>query len=472
LVEKEGKQLRTYLKSIQQKGTLALEGGLAFSYTECRLQYARYRFLKKSGYFKPEKQLPLTGLLPSSRISENLSTIKQVIFETTEDCNLDCTYCIYSKFYINKERGKRKFSVPDAIRMLDMIIGRRDMKRGGELIVSFYGGEPLKNFKFIREIVEYLTSRLGTNPSFRFTMSSNGLLLEKHMHFLARHRFDISISLDGDASANAFRVLKNNKPSYDLVVRNLDAVKTAYPEYFETNISFLTVLHGKNTYDSVFRFFMERYGKKPIASDITTMGVTKEHREEFEKTFLSRPGQPQVAKTDTKLRDQLFLYHPKVKELADTIEYYSGFVFKTPNHLMVGKKTRAGSQRFMPTATCLPFSMRTFLAADGSILPCEHISRAFEIGRLETSEIRINPDNIAEMYNKYYGKIKPLCERCYLADHCKECVFNTNIEADNPECEFYTNEEQFSRILSKNLSIIESDYPFFLRILHEAYHEQ
>jgi uncharacterized protein len=475
LLEKQGKSPEKFIKSISGNINLMVGDNLSFSKSECLYQYEKYRFLKKNGYLKPEKQVSLDGILSASRITENLSAIKQVIFETTEDCNLDCTYCIYSKFYINKERGKRNFNLADAVKMLELILGRRDKRKGKELIISFYGGEPLKNFKFIREIVGYLSARPGWNPVFRFTMSSNGLLLEKYMDFLAANWFDISISLDGDANANSFRILKNNKPSYELVVKNLDAVKQKYPDYFKTNISFLTVLHGKNSYDSVFRFFLERYEKKPIVSTINTLGVNKEHTEEFRKTFLEQPRQPKNPPkpvVDTNLRDKLFLHHPNVKELADTIEYYSGFIFKTPNHLMVGKKARSGKQKFMPTATCLPFSLRTFIAADGSILPCEHISRIFEIGTLKSQEVRINPENIAEMYNQYYKKIKPLCDQCYLSDHCKECVFNTNIETDHPECEFFTNENHFSKILSKNLSIIETDYSFYLRILNEAYHEQ
>jgi hypothetical protein len=52
-----------------------------------------------------------------------------------------------------------------------------------------------------------------------------------------------------------------------------------------------------------------------------------------------------------------------------------------------------------------------------------------------------------------------------------ECMFNTKIETDHPECEFFTDEKHFSQRLSKQLSLIERDYPFYLKVLKETFDE-
>ena len=168
---------------------------------------------------------------------------------------------------------------------------------------------------------------------------------------------------------------------------------------------------------------------------------------------------------------KMFLRHPNVKEMADTLEKYSGYIFKSRVHLLAGKPQKNQRKNFIPTGTCLPFALRVFLTAEGVILPCEHISRIFEIGHVKNEKITIDPDAIALKYNQYYSKIRPLCEQCYLENNCQECVFNTKIETNRPECEFFTDEANFIRRLSKNISLVEKDYPFYLRLLKEAFHE-
>lgn len=466
--DSEGTNLEEFLKSHTTTGkSVTIINSVRYPSNEARAQLARYRFLKKHNYFRNADSLNLEGKLTALKINENLSKIKQVIFETTEDCNLDCVYCTFSKFYINKERGKREFNFDHARRMLALILSKRTTAT--ELIISFYGGEPLKNFKFIRQIVEFCNSSAYQHLRFKYTMSSNGLLLAKHAGFLAEHKMEVSISLDGDSQGNSFRVLKNNSSSYDLVVKNIDTVKAKYPDYFDKNISFLTVLHNQNSLGSVYSYFKERYNKVPLISSISTLNINEEFKDEFHSTFLEKR---RTDSSDSVVMQAMSLNHPGVKEIADVVEKYSGFVFKNYYHVISSKSNGKANKQFVPTATCMPFSMRVFLTADGSILPCEHISRVFEIGKFDDNNIIITPEEIADMYNGFFDKIKTLCRNCLIADHCKECVFNTRVDTDYPECEFFTDEKKFSRELSRTFGLIEQDYPFFQRIVKEAFHEK
>jgi len=446
--------------------SVELAGYGIFPRKEVNEQWKKYLFLKKAGFFHPPRKMNFDGLLSPLQVEENLHQIKQVIFETTEDCNLSCTYCIYGKFYINTERGKRKFNFGQAKKILNLLLAIRKKNATNELIISFYGGEPLKNISFIKQIVNFLESTHGKLFSFKYTMSSNGILLARHADFLAQHSFDVSISLDGDETGNSFRLLKNNKSSYNLVIQNLDTIRTNYPDWFEKKISFLTVLHNRNSFASLHRFFSRRYQKKPLISSINTLNVNEEYKEEFTATFLKKN---QEENQDQDAIKALFLDHPIVKDLVDVVEKYSGFVFRNTQGMISGKTKKTEKKRFIPTATCMPFSLRVFLSADGSILPCEHISRIFEIGRMNQKEIVIDPVAIADLYNQYFQKIKPLCEKCYLSDHCKECIFNTGIETANPQCDFFTDRNRFTEYLSRSMSLVEQDYPFYLRIYNEAF---
>ena len=80
-----------------------------FTDAEFRYYLGKYRFYKKQGFFKDGIVKNRKGEILPARIKQNLAITRQVIFETTEECDLDCVYCTYSKFYYNKDdrSGKR-----------------------------------------------------------------------------------------------------------------------------------------------------------------------------------------------------------------------------------------------------------------------------------------------------------------------------------------------------------------------------
>ncbi|MEI7527272.1 MAG: radical SAM protein, partial [Mariniphaga sp.] len=258
-----GTNLKNYIESYRSGQPFYTPEKYQFTFEELEYQWKKYRFLKKNHFFKSPRPINLNGHLSASRVEKDLKKIQQVIFETTEECNLSCTYCTYSKFYINKERDNKKFDISGAKRALEHILAIRD-KNSRQLMISFYGGEPLKNFNFIKEITEFLKSGYGEQYSFKFNISSNGLLLSKHAGFLVENDFEISVSLDGDEAANSFRLISGNKPSHGLVIKNLDYIKDQYPEFFERRVSFLTVLHNRNSFSGVHEYFKKRYGKVPL----------------------------------------------------------------------------------------------------------------------------------------------------------------------------------------------------------------
>jgi len=467
-LEKKGTNLSDYLYQIRLKGKLELRNFGAFKFEEVRYQLSKYYFLRKNDFFTPVRRFNLEGIITPNRIEENLSSLQQIIFETTEECNLSCTYCTYSKFYINTSREKQNMDPADAILMLDLILAKRDLVKNPQLTVSFYGGEPLRNFNLISEVIAYLKAYPNPKPVFKFSMSTNGLLLFKYMDYLVENQVEVAVSLDGDEKGNAFRILGNNKPSFNLVIKNLEKIKKTYPEYFDKKISFLTVLHAKNSYQSIYSFFKTKFNKIPVISTINKLNINEKFRSEFNSTFLKgRSGKSSGLKTIRRL----MLYHPRVKEAADILERYSGYVFGNHGKLILTKKRNPYKKHIIPTGTCLPFSLRILLTANGIVLPCEHISRIFEIGRVDKDRVCIDPDSIALMYNRCYSKIRPLCEQCYMEDHCLECMFNTRIETESPVCDFFTDEAHFTQRLSKNLSLIEKDHSLFLRIIKEAFHD-
>ncbi len=466
-IDLQGKAFNDLVKSKRNKGHTTIPGYGRYPDTEIRYQLRKYKFLKKNQFFKTPKPIRLGGRIPPAKARENIAAIRQVIFETTEDCNLSCTYCTYSKYYINKQRGKRNFDPVAARAFLDYILSVRNNKEK-KLIVSFYGGEPLKNMAFIRGIVGYLKSKYQGIWNFRYTMSTNGLLLSKYAEFLVSNNFDISVSLDGNEENNSFRLLNNEQNSFPVIVKNLDHIRKNYPDYFESNVSFLTVLHRRNSFREVHEFFKERYGKPTLTSLINTQNVNRDHIDEFRDTFL---GADEETSYEQSFMLELFLSHPRVKEFATITENYAGIIFK--NHLQVLSRINgdAGTKEFIPTATCQPFGTRVYLTADGSVIPCEHIGREHEMGTFKGDSLNINFEEVVSPFNRGYDKIETLCATCFIAENCKECLFNTRIGDEHPVCDYYLDEKRFGQYLSKNYSMMEEQAAIYQEILKRGYDE-
>jgi len=465
---KNGTNLTQWFSSIQQKGELSINGAGVFTSDEVGYQLRKYRFLKKHGFLKPAKTINLQGRLKPSDVRKNISSVKQIIFEVTEDCNLSCTYCTYSKFYINKKRTNRYLSFKEVQYSLKKLISSRTPSPSNQLIISFYGGEPLKNFSFIKSVVHFTQRYPKDQYAFKYSLSSNGLLLKKHIRFLVEHSFEISVSLDGDEIANSFRLTKNDKPSYDIVTKNLDFVRDHYPDYFDKNISFLTVLHRRNSFYSVYDFFNTRYGKLPMISDVNPVNLSPDHEHEFREKIQMKPV---TAREEQLSAEKLKNRHPKVKEMARAVEYYSGFVFKNYFEMISSGRDKPKVKKFIPTATCTPFSIRAYFTTDGSIIPCEHISPFYEIGHYKANRLDLNSKWITNLYNSYYDKMARFCEKCYFSDNCQECMFNADIEEEQPNCAFYLQEAGFREYLKKQYSNIENNYEFYLKTAQAAFYE-
>ena len=450
-----------------QNHTVKIPGHGNVGRVEFQYYLRKFHFLKRHGFFKPVVRKNHEGIILPNRIEQNLSQTKQIIFETTEDCNLDCVYCTYSKFYFNKNRERNKIGTGDALMLLDLILSKRRVNPGQELAISFYGGEPFKNFNFIERIVNYIRDHKDSQLKVKYSLTTNGLLLRKYIGFLVENDFELAISLDGDEFANSFRILKTNrKPSFELVSRNIDMVRKKYPSYFDRRVIFLTVRHSRNTLKTIYEHFSSKYGKTPILSSITTTGVVNEFQEEFNETFL----QSQLPASDNNCYvHELFTSHPFVSETAELFERYGNFIFRKPKQLLNPLKKQKDSRKYLPTATCSPFDLRLYMSADGGIYPCEHISRIFELGSVRGSKVDIDSKRITGTYNTYFGKIKKLCSQCYLSDTCKECIFNTGIEKGPPVCEFYMNKNKFTSYLTGIFNTLEKDQLLFARIRDEAF---
>ena len=122
--------------------------------------------------------------------------VKAMCLHAAHDCNLRCRYCFAGAGEYHS-RNRCMLSVETGKAALDWLV-----KMSGKRInleVDFFGGEPLMNFKAVREIVAYgrELEKLH-NKRFKFTTTTNGLLLtDEIIDFLNREMDNVVLSIDG-----------------------------------------------------------------------------------------------------------------------------------------------------------------------------------------------------------------------------------------------------------------------------------
>lgn len=430
--------------------------------------YRKYRWMKEHGFFgKTDMKKKFSGRLSTDNLKYQLANLKQLVFEVTDSCNLNCTYCAYGHLYTNYDtRLNKKLSFEDGKKIIDYILScmKTDLHNlsGKPLLISFYGGEPLLNFEFIRKTVEYVKS-LDTNKEFWFSMTTNALLLSRHIDFLVEHNFRLLISLDGDETGNGYRVFHNSRPAYQKIKENIDFVRDKYPDYFRDSVNFNAVLHDKNDVESILRFFRKTYDKVARIAPLNNSGISEESTSEFNR-MMKNIDEKQLARKDNfrDIRKDLFLNLPSFAAVStfliqNTGSFYNSIpdVFETNSNI-----------RYTPTGTCIPFSKKMFISVNKKVMFCERIGHEFYAGSIDDLDQRL--DEVTEHYNESLDKLEKQCRSCYMNESCSLCMYFIEDLHGKPRCGFHVSEKKYREYLGKIFTHLENNREDILSIRDEV----
>lgn len=139
----------------------------------------------------------------------------------TEACNLACAYCFAAG------GGRASLPLPRALEAVEWLLRSREAR----VHVTFWGGEPLLQREVARRVVEHAEAAAArAGKRITFALPTNATLLdEETLGWLAAHRVQTFLSIDGDAPTQALRPLAGGASSHELAARGLRRALEAAP---------------------------------------------------------------------------------------------------------------------------------------------------------------------------------------------------------------------------------------------------
>ena len=403
-------------------------------------------------------------------IEYSLANLKQLVFEVTDACNLRCKYCAYADLYEGyDQRENLKLPFQKAKLIIDYLYEywekRYCIEVNDPITIGFYGGEPLLNVPFIQQVINYIESLNPIGKKFHYNMTTNAILLDRYMDFLAENEFRLLISLDGDEKGQSYRVDTKGKNSFDKVLANIQLLRSKYPSYFEHYVMFNSVLHNRNEVESTYRFIKDKFGKEPMISPLNNSGVRKDKLQEFYQAYQNVATSIQKANNCEALKNELFIKSPETGALVNYIYHHTGNVFNDYNDLLLG---REGSS-FPPSGTCIPFSKKMFITVKGRILQCEKIDHEFALGQITNKNVELNLEQAARQHNKYTFRYMNQCKTCAAKQLCTQCVYQIDdIHDKTSKCYSYYSATQHEKQKEYYMDHLDKHPELYNRILKEV----
>ena len=403
-------------------------------------------------------------------IEYSLANLKQLVFEVTDACNLRCKYCAYADLYEGyDQRENLKLPFQKAKLIIDYLYEywekRYCIEVNDPITIGFYGGEPLLNVPFIQQVINYIESLNPIGKKFHYNMTTNAILLDRYMDFLAENEFRLLISLDGDEKGQSYRVDTKGKNSFDKVLANIQLLCSKYPSYFEHYVMFNSVLHNRNEVESTYRFIKDKFGKEPMISPLNNSGVRKDKLQEFYQAYQNVATSIQKANNCEALKNELFIKSPETGALVNYIYHHTGNVFNDYNDLLLG---REGSS-FPPSGTCIPFSKKMFITVKGRILQCEKIDHEFALGQITNKKVELNLEQAARQHNKYTFRYMNQCKTCAAKQLCTQCVYQIDdIHDKTSKCYSYYSATQHEKQKEYYMDHLDKHPELYNRILKEV----
>lgn len=384
-----------------------------------------------------EERVFVSFEIPSLSISSKYSTLQkvktkidgtanQLMFNVTEDCNLRCKYCVYSGVY----EGRREHNKSNVIswnigkKAIDFFLEKSSKSK--VRYISFYGGEPFFNFKFIKQAIMYTQKKA---PDMQFSITTNATLLnDKILDFITQTPTKLVISLDGPQKLHdKYRVFENQKGTHHDVIKKIKLIKEKYPDFYKSSLKInsvlvpheeeLNILDDYFNDDSLFEFLNNSFSKYSlgILNPKTNTFSVDYNYDHFIGQFM---GYCVNAARE---------YHVESKNLSEIKATMSVLLQYLQTLHVRSHKPMDEESFFWPNGICIPGMRTIFVSADGKIFPCEKLYdyREMEIGHVDSG---YDYPAIARYIEQYSEAAIDICKKCWAYRFCTFCFLDCREE--------------------------------------------
>lgn len=340
----------------------------------------------------------------------------QLILEVTESCNLGCAYCVYNGNVLEtRNHGLHHMDFATARKGIDYVCAHSSAHRNPA--ITFYGGEPLLRFAFIRRCVRY-ARKVFERRDLSFALTTNGTLITPQIaDFLAKENFGVTISIDGPREIHdEYRTDKHGNGSFEPAMEGLKILVNAYGPKVDQllNLSMVyTPPFSSQRLQRISSLWQDHpwIGKMPAV-------ITYPHAGSIPLTHLPARGlEPEDLALDvwamqTCLADteEKRPYNPLAKSIVDRalIKLFRRPIFEAPVHTI------------HLNGCCVPGARKIHLAADGALHLCERVHMAPPaVGHIASG---LDSNLIRRIFvDDYAKKSIDHCARCWAHRLCGLC---------------------------------------------------
>ncbi len=414
----------------------------------------------------PDREQKILNLQSNTKLSkDNLNNLtidelknytlkygfSELILELTTACNLRCKYCIYSNNYDDKRsHGNDNMTWETAKKSIDLYLNY--IKEGYKMnpnrvaTFSFYGGEPLLNYKILKDSVDYINENYDKEKFITFT--TNGTLLDEDIiNYIIDNDIVPVFSLDGNSKEhNRNRVFKDDVGSFDVVYNNiLEYYKKSNKRAF-VNI----VFDWKTNLDDVSNFINNNKFVFPLSIAPVNPNDTsyyEKYTNDEKNSFIDKRTQLENIFWEALLDDKL-----------NNIPFENTMIGRKYSSVMMRTPFENSNKIINFTGTCIPTD-KLFVNVKGDIYPCEKIGDYFKIGDVY-SGIDYNKMN---QYIVKYNECISSCSSCEIANNCSMCFTHFYWEDDSfiknfEKCNNFKN--SYYDMLKSAITILE-EKPFW-----------
>ncbi len=362
--------------------------------------------------------------LSEDDLKRRVVNVEQISFETTQNCDLNCRYCVYGGAYkYQRPPADNIMSWETARQTLDFfhrLTGKRENKR---IALSFYGGEPFLNYDLIRKTVNYARELFQGWDLLFFVTSNLTVMNDEIIDFIIKNKFKLSVSLDGPKDVHdKNRVFLDGSGSFDLIEKNLEKIRQKSEEFYR-NISFFAVFSNDTDIRAIHRFFTG----EPMVRD---------------NSCRFNP----VSVYDTDYYEQYHYDHKKlVREFTELIQEIEQKMLRQEEILPMEKSLFARYnlldellkvQAITTLAGACLFDRKVYVDFSGRFHVCEKINNQFPFGDVWKG---FDYAKMADMANQFARIIEERCLECPYNLLCGRCFVNFGkdgvFEFDEALCE-------------------------------------